>query len=162
MDTKATRSSVDLSAWPDLVVVYLGFRVTRLRGVATLLGLGRGINAVARDKPDGLLAHEGVFFGLTHIGMRQYWRDLESLERFTKSEPHRTWWRDFLKDTGGSGFWHETYCMKGGMEAIYISMPAPVGFGLFAAERRPQGPFMTARQRLAPGAAAEAGAPAGP
>ena len=149
MEVKATRRSVDLSAWPELVVVYLGFRVRRPRGIAMLLGLGRGIAEVAREKPDGLLAHESVFYGLTHIGMRQYWRDLDSLERFTRSEPHRTWWRDFLRDTGGAGFWHETYRMQGGMEAIYIDMPGPTGFGLFAAERHPQGPFMTARQRLA-------------
>ena len=149
MEAKAARRSVDLSAWPDLVVVYLGFRVTRLRGVAAVLGLGRGIAGVARDKPDGLLAHESVFYGLTHIGMRQYWRDLESLERFTRSEPHRTWWRDFLKGGSGAGFWHETYLRKGGMEAVYIDMPGPVGFGLFAEARQPQGPFMSARQRLA-------------
>lgn len=148
-EVKAVRRSVDLSAWPDLVVIYLGFRVTRLRGMATVLGLGRGINAIARDMPDGLLAHEFLFFGLTHIGMRQYWRDLESLERFTKAEPHRTWWREFLRDNGGSGFWHELYRVKGGMEAIYIDMPEAIGFGRFAPERRPQGPFMTARGRLA-------------
>jgi hypothetical protein len=74
MEARVRRQSVDLSAWPDLVVIYLGFRVTRSRGALTLLGLGRGINAIARDKPDGLLAHENIFFGLTHIGMRQYWR----------------------------------------------------------------------------------------
>lgn len=107
-----------------------------------ILGLGCGIAGVARDKSDGLLAHESVFYGLTHIGMRQYWRDLDCLERFTKSEPHRTWWRDLLRDSGGSGFWHETYRMRGGMEAIYIDMPRPTGFGLFAQERQPQGPFI--------------------
>jgi Monooxygenase af470-like len=149
MEAKTVRNSVDLSPWPDLVVIYLGFRVTRLRGFLTLFGLGRGINGVARNKPDGLLAHEPVFFGLTHIGMRQYWRDLESLERFTRSEPHRTWWRNFLRDNGGAGFWHEAYCVREGMEAIYLDMPTPVGFGLFAPARHPQGPFMTARGRLA-------------
>lgn len=149
MQAKAVRRSVDLAEWPDLVVIYLGFRVTRMRGVAAVLGLGRGISGVARAKPDGLLAHEWVFYGLTHIGMRQYWRDLDSLERFTRSEPHRTWWREFLKGGTGAGFWHETYRVRGGMEAIYIDMPEPVGFGLFAAQREPQGPFISARQRLA-------------
>ncbi len=149
MEAKVTRRSVDLSAWPDLVVVYLGFRVTRLRGVAAVLGLGRGINDAVRNQPDGLLAHEGVFYGLTHIGMRQYWRDLDSLERFTRSEPHRTWWRDFNKGGSGAGFWHETYRIKGGMEAIYTDMPGPIGLGRFAEARRPEGPFMSARQRLA-------------
>lgn len=142
------RRSVDLAAWPDLIVIYLGLRVTRWRGVMTLLGLGRGIAGVARDKPDGLLAHETVIYGLTHIGMRQYWRDMESLERFTRSEPHRGWWRAFLKDTGGTGFWHETYRKSGGMEAIYIDLPGPTGFGLFAPERRPTGALQSARARL--------------
>jgi hypothetical protein len=149
MQAKTQRQSVDLSAWPDLVVVYLGFRVTRWRGVSTLLGLGPQIADVAHAKPDGLLAHEQILYGPTHIGMRQYWRDLDSLERFTKSEPHKTWWRDFLKDNGGAGFWHETYRKAGGMEAIYLDMPAPTGFGLFAPGRDPAGPFMTARGRLA-------------
>jgi hypothetical protein len=149
MQAKSNRRSVDLSAYPELVVVYLGFRVRRLRGLATLFRLGRGIGLVARDKPDGLLAHETMIYGLDHIGMRQYWRDMESLEAFTRSEPHRSWWRDFTRDSGGAGFWHETYARKGGMEAIYIAMPQPIGFGLFAPERLPEGPFMTARARLA-------------
>ena len=149
----ANRQSVDLSAWPDLVVIYLGFRVTRLRGLLTLAGLGRGVGAIARAKPDGLLAHETVLFGLGHIGMRQYWRDLASLEAFTRSEPHRTWWREFLKDRGGAGFWHETYRKAGGMEAIYVDMPRLIGFGGFAPALRPQGAFLAARERLAHGAA---------
>lgn len=149
MQAKTGRVSVDLSAYPELVVVYLGFRVTRWRGVQTLLGLGRGINGAVAGKPDGLLAHEGVFYGLTHIGMRQYWRDLTSLEAFTRSEPHRTWWRDFSRDSAGAGFWHETYRRQGGMEAIYLDMPQPIGLASFAAARAPIGPFMTARDRLA-------------
>ncbi|MBE7249359.1 MAG: DUF4188 domain-containing protein, partial [Actinomycetospora chiangmaiensis] len=107
------RRSVDLSAYPDLVVVYLGFRVTRWRGLLALMGLGRGIAASVQSRPDGLLAHENLFFGLTHVGLRQYWRDLESLEHFTRSEPHRTWWRDFSRDSRGSGFWHEAYTRGG-------------------------------------------------
>ncbi len=149
MNATVMRRSVDLSAWPDLVVVYLGFRVTRLRGFRMLLGLGREIGGVARDKPDGLLVHESVFYALNHIGMRQYWRDLDSLERFTRSEPHRTWWREFNKGGSGAGFWHEAYRLRGGMEAIYTDMPGPIGLGRFAAEREPQGPFMSARGRLA-------------
>ena len=151
MQAKVSRRSVDLSAWPDLVVVYLGFRVTRLRGVAHLLGLGRGIRQSVAARPDGLLAHESLFFGLNHVGMRQYWRDLGSLEAFTRGEPHRTWWREFNKGGSGAGFWHETYRLRGGMEAIYTDMPGPIGLGRFAEPRVPQGPFMTARQRLAGG-----------
>ena len=40
---RPTRDSVDLSAYPGLVVVYLGFRVGRMRGLKALLGIGRGM-----------------------------------------------------------------------------------------------------------------------
>jgi len=39
---------------------------------------------------------------------------------------------DFLRDSGGTGFWHETYYMRGGMEAVYDDMKMPVGFLRFA------------------------------
>ncbi len=82
----------------------------------------------------------------------RYWRDFATLERFTKAAPHRGWWAEFLKDNAGTGFWHETYAARGGMEAIYIGMP-PTGLASFAPERQPQGPFMTARGRLESAAA---------
>ncbi|UMY17099.1 DUF4188 domain-containing protein [Methylobacterium organophilum] len=143
------RHSIDLSDYPGLVVVYLGFRVGTWRGLKALLGIGRGLGEIQRHKPEGLLAHENLLYGLNHIGMRQYWRDLESLEAFTRSEPHKTWWRDFATDPAGSGFWHEAYRLQGGMEAIYLGMPRPIGLGSFAPARAPIGPFMSSRQRLA-------------
>jgi hypothetical protein len=130
-------------------VIYLGFRVTRWRGLRTLFRLGGEIDAAAKGQPDGLLAQEFFLFGLTHMGLRQYWRDQQSLEAFTHAEPHGAWWRRYSKNTGGAGFWHEAYCKRGGMEAIYINMPAPLGFGRFAAAREPIGPFLSARGRLA-------------
>ncbi len=142
------RRSVDLSAYPELVVIYLGMRIDRLRGVATVLGIGPKISSVGAAKPDGLLAHETMLYSLRHVGFRQYWRDLESLEVFTRSEPHRQWWSGFNRDNGGTGFWHETYRRQGGMEAIYINMPN-IGFSKFAPALSPQGPFMTARGRIA-------------
>ena len=36
----AQRQTVDLSAYPDLIVVYLGMRVNVLTGIKTLLGFG--------------------------------------------------------------------------------------------------------------------------
>ena len=53
-----------------------------------------------------------------HFGMRQYWSDFEALETWARSETHRQWWRRFLKDSGGTGFWHETYFRRGGIEAV--------------------------------------------
>jgi hypothetical protein len=152
MRAQAPRRSVDLSAWPDLVVINLGMRVRSPRGLATLLRIGRGLSALPRERPDGWLGQEFMMFGPLHVALRQYWRDFASLERFTKAEPHRGWWTEFLKDNAGTGFWHEMYTARGGMEAIYIGMPR-IGLGAFAPERAPQGPFMTARGRLGNAAA---------
>jgi hypothetical protein len=148
MQASPERRSVDLGAYPDLIVIILGFRIRRLRGILSMFGVGRGLSAIRRDPPEGLLADEQFLFSLTHIGIRQYWRDLESLERFTRGEPHARWWREFMKDMGGTGFWHESYSARGGMEAIYIDMPQPVGFARFAPPLAPVGPFLSARARL--------------
>src|SRR5580704_19480886 len=124
---KALRQTVDLSAYPDLVVVYLGMTVNVLTGVKTLFGFGPRIEASVAARPEGLLLHENLFYSFfpLHVGMRQYWRDFESLETWSRSMPHQEWWQSFLRDSGGTGFWHETYFMRGGMEAIYDDMPVP-------------------------------------
>ncbi len=64
--------------------------------------------------------------------MRQYWRDLDALERWTRDLPHKQWWQDFLRDSAGTGFWHETYFMRGGMEAIYDDIRKPFGMMSFS------------------------------
>jgi hypothetical protein len=109
-------------------------RVNRLTGPKTLIGFGPQIAKSAADRPDGLLSHENMIYSLfpTHVVIRQYWRDMESLLKWTRSEPHRVWWKNFLRDSGGTGFWHETYLMQGGMEAIYDDVPGAVGFMRFA------------------------------
>lgn len=149
-----SRQSVDLSAYPHLIVVMLGFRVSNWRGFLSLLGIGKGLRGIQDAPPDGLLAHEQCLFAFNHIGIRQYWRDLESLERFTRSAPHSHWWRDFAKLSKGAGFWHETYARSGAMEALYTNMPGPIGFGRFAPPLDPTGPFLTARARMERRAAA--------
>ena len=148
--TRVDRRTVDLSSYPDLIVIYLGMRVNAWTGLKTLFGLGPQIAQSVQAKPDGLLLHEDLLFSLLppHVGMRQYWRDFESLERWSRSEPHRQWWQEFLRDSGGTGFWHETYAMRGGMEAIYDDMAAPIGMMKFAALGRAQGSSFSARKRL--------------
>jgi hypothetical protein len=143
----ATRTTVDLSQYPDLVVIYLGMRVNRLSGLKTVFGFGPKISGAVAAKPDGLLLHESLFFSLRHVGMRQYWRNVESLEQWSRSEPHRQWWQQFLRDTGGTGFWHEAYSMRGGMEAVYIDIPSPIGFEKFAPTHPARGPMFSARKR---------------
>jgi hypothetical protein len=139
---------VNLSAYPDLVVIYLGLRVNRFAGIKTVFGLGPKISSAVGARPDGLLLHESLLFSLNHIGMREYWRDYDSLEAWSKSEPHLIWWQNFLRDSGGTGFWHEAYLMRGGMEAVYIDMPSPIGFGAFTPPEPVHGPMHSARSRL--------------
>jgi hypothetical protein len=124
----ADRRTVDLSAYPDLVVICLGMRVNRIAGLRTLIGFGPKIAKAAEPKPEGLLSHESFLWSLfpMHAGIRQYWRDFPSLERWARSDPHRVWWQNFLRDTGGTGFWHETYFRSGGIEAIYDDVPSPI------------------------------------
>ena len=146
---RVDRRTVDLSAYPDLVVVYLGMRVRRPRGLVRMLGLGPQIDKSWRMQPDGLLLHENLIWSLfpPHLGMRQYWRDLDSLERWTRSEPHRIWWQQFLKDSGGTGFWHEAYFMRGGIDAIYGDVTSPIGLARFAPAQAARGAMFSARRR---------------
>ena len=106
MPRRVERRTVDLSAYPDLVVIYLGMRVNRPAGMLRLLKIGPQIRQSVQARPDGLLRHENIVWSLLppHVGMRQYWRDFESLERWTRTLPHQRWWQDFLRDSGGTGF----------------------------------------------------------
>ena len=105
MKAKVDRRTVDLSGYPELVVIYLGMRVNTLAGLKTLMGFGPRIAESVQAQPDGLLLHENLLFSLfpMHAGMRQYWRDFESLESWARSQPHREWWQTFLRDSTGQG-----------------------------------------------------------
>ena len=149
MTTRVDRRTIDLSGFPNLVVIYLGMRVNRLMGVKTLFGFGPKISSSAAALPEGLLRHETVIYSLfpMNIGMRQYWRDMDSLLKWTRSDPHQQWWRQFLKDSGGTGFWHETYLRRGGIEAIYDDVAKPVGMMAFAPVVPARGPMFGAAGR---------------
>jgi hypothetical protein len=156
----ANRETVDLAGYPDLVVIYLGMRVNTLTGIKTLLGFGPKIEASVAARPDGLLLHENLFFSPRHFGMRQYWRDFESLEAWTRSDPHRAWWQKFLRDTGGTGFWHEAYFRRGGIDAVYGDMSPRIGLAAFAPVTPARGAMFSARKRA--GQAGHAAAPVVP
>jgi len=87
MRSTVERRSVDLSVYPDLVVIYLGMRVNALSGLKTIFGFGPRIARSVEAVPDGLLLHEDLMFSLfpPHLGMRQYWQDFDSLG--TASQP---------------------------------------------------------------------------
>ena len=143
------RTTADLSAYPDLVVIYLGMRVNSPRGLRTLASFGPKIRKSVEARPDGLLLHENLLISLfpPHAGMRQYWRDFDSLERWARSLPHRQWWQQFLRDRGGTGFWHETYFRGGQIESVYIDMPG-TGLARFAPVTPARGSLFSARRRL--------------
>jgi hypothetical protein len=145
----ANRQTVDLSGFPDLVVIYLGMRVNRPRGLRTLAWIGPQIKRSVAERPDGLLLHEDLIFSMfpPHLGMRQYWRDFDALERWARSLPHKQWWQRFVRDTGGTGFWHETYLMRGGMEAIYDDVDRPLGLMQVAPLQPARGRSYAARGR---------------
>ena len=150
MKSGVNRRTVNLAAFPDLVVIYLGMRVNAMAGIKTILGFGPRIAKAVEEQPDGLLLHESLLFSLfpPHVGMRQYWRDFESLERWSRSAPHKEWWQSFLRNSGGTGFWHEAYFARGGMEAIYDNVPQPIGFMRFAPIEPARGSLFSARKRL--------------
>jgi hypothetical protein len=145
-----SRQTADLGSYPDLVVIYLGMRVNVITGIKTLLGTGPQIDGSVTAKPEGLLLHEYFLFSLfpTHLGTRQYWRDFESLERWSHSEPHRIWWKNFLRDTGGTAFWHELHSVRSGFESVYIGLEKPIGFLRFATSLPAKGSLFSARSRL--------------
>ena len=146
---EARRTTVDLAGYPDLVVIYLGMRVRTPRGLSTLRSLGKQIESAAAARPDGLLRHETLCYSLVppHAGMRQYWRDFDALEQWSRSLPHKEWWSRFLRDPGGTGFWHETYFLRGGIEAIYDGMPESLGLLAVAPAQPARGALYSARRR---------------
>ena len=150
MPPAVDRRTVDLSGYPDLVVIYLGMQARTPGGLRRLISLGPQIQKSVAAKPDGLLLHENMLFSLLplHLGMRQYWRDFDALERWARSGIHQGWWREFTRDSGGTGFWHEAYFMRGGMEAIYDDMFIPVGMMRFAPLKPARGALFGARRRL--------------
>jgi hypothetical protein len=152
LKSRVDRKTVDLAAYPDLVVIYLGMRVRMLRGLLTLLRSGPQIDRAGAARPDGLLHSENnIIFGFfpLHVGMRWYWKDFPSMEKWARSETHRLWWQEFLRDSGGTGFSHETYFMRGGMEAVYDDVTGPpVGFQAFAPNVAARGSMFSARGRL--------------
>ena len=57
--------TVDLSSYPDLVVIYLGMPVNSPRGFLHLIRTRRRIRRITQTPPDGLLHHENL--SLIHI-----------------------------------------------------------------------------------------------
>jgi hypothetical protein len=147
--SRPVRMTVDLSACPDLVVIYLGMRVDEPRGYATLERLGPQIQASVEEQPDGLLLHENITFSQEplHVGMRQYWRDPGALEAWSLTLPHKAWWSEYLRDRGGTSFWHEAYYRRGGIEAMFVDTGTSIGLSSVGPAVPAEGPLFAARGR---------------
>jgi hypothetical protein len=52
-----------------------------------------------------------------------------------------------LKDSSGTGFWHETYFRRGGIEAVYGDVPENIGLMAFAPVVSARGPMFGAAAR---------------
>jgi len=116
------------------------------------MAMGPMLKSLSQDPSSGFLGGEPILYP-GGIGVIQYWRSTEDLERFARapSETHLKAWQRFNKAVGkdGSvGIWHETYSVAaGGYKTIYANMPR---FGLAAATTyEPVGKRgETARERL--------------
>jgi hypothetical protein len=53
-----------------------------------------------------------------------------------------------LRGGSGTAFWHETYFMRDGMEAIFLDLDRPTGLLSFAPATEARGAMFSARRRL--------------
>jgi hypothetical protein len=56
---KASRQTVDLTPYPDLIVIYLGMRVNVFAGIKTLLGFGPKIESSVQISKSADYSDEG-------------------------------------------------------------------------------------------------------
>lgn len=153
---KFERLTVDLEDYPDLVVIYLGMQPLSPRGMITAMKSLYAVWKMLKTKPEGLLRHENMvtlngFFSLSmNFGFRQYWRNFDDLEKWSRTSVHAEWWREMYKDTRGTMIWHETYGMQGGIDAIWGSTNRTEKLGLaqFAPVIEAKGSSYSARKRI--------------
>ena len=139
------------------VIFFIGMRVNKLfafrKWIPTARAMGPMLRSLFTHPEKGFLGAQ-TFFYWRGIGLIQYWRSFEDLERFARSadDPHLEAWRRFNKAVGytdGSvGIWHESYLVEPGKyEVVYGNMPV---FGLAAATKHvpARGRLETARRRL--------------
>ena len=138
------------------VVFLIGMRVNNIfavrKWVPTARAMTKMLRALDKHPEKGFMGGEAILYW-RGIGLIQYWRSFDDLERFARSpaEPHIETWRRFnttIGSDGTVGFWHETYLVEPGKhEAVYGNMPV---FGLAAAAKHVPavGRRETARRRL--------------
>ena len=144
------RMTVDLTEYPEAVVLYLGIKVTKLRGTGSVVKMRAQLNEIVKHPPDGMLAHESFWWSMfpLHVGFRQFWRDPDSLDRYAHTSEHRDWWPRFLNDPhAATSAWHEAYFSGGGMDLVYTDMDNAVGWARFAPTVAARGKNYSSRGR---------------
>ena len=141
------------------VVFLIGMRINKIfalnKWLPTAMAMKPMLETLYKHPEKGFLGGE-TFLYSRGVGLIQYWRSFEDLERFARSpeEPHLSAWQRFNRVVGADGsvgIWHETYLINpGNYEAIYGNMPI---FGLAAATKHVPmtGRKETARQRVGNG-----------
>ena len=155
--TDRSRQTVDLSEYPDLVVIRAGMRAESLKGIYKLMKYGyqiidslNGIEDSEELSPDALLHNEEEIHSLIppHFVIRQYWRDFDALEEWTHTGTHSELWDKLAESPEGTSFWHELYSREG-IEAVYNGMDdASTGMMNFAPTEPVDGDLSSARDRL--------------
>ena len=138
------------------VVFIIGMRINRFFSLRKwtfgAISFVRMLIDLRRHPEKGFLGGTQILYA-RGIGMIQYWRSFEDLERFARSqsELHVPVWRRYnlmVGADGSFGIWHESYLVEPTRyEAIYDNMPA---FGLATVMNHlpATGRRETARRRL--------------
>ena len=138
------------------VLFLIGMRINKFfalnKWLPTAMAMTPMLRTLYKHPEKGFLGGENFIYP-RGVGLIQYWRSFEDLERFARSpeEPHLKAWQRFNRVVGADGsvgIWHETYLINpGNYEAIYGNMPI---FGLAAATKHVpvKGRKETARHRL--------------
>jgi len=139
------------------VVFLIGMRINQIGAIhkwlPTALAMPRMLRVLEAHPEKGFWGGEIILYW-RGIGVIQYWRSFDDLERFARdpADPHLDAWRRYNRTIGADGtvgFWHETYLIEPGChEEIYGNMPL---FGLAAATKNhvsALGRIETARGRL--------------
>ena len=98
--------------------------------------------------PEGLLLHVYLLYFTVppHFGMRQYWRDFDSLEGWAHDLPHKAWWRDYLRDRAGPASGTDVFPRRSG--GVRLCRHATFGFHQVCAESAGSRLVVSARRRL--------------
>src|SRR5260370_5769446 len=90
MKSQINRRAVDLSAYPNLVVIYLGMRVNTFTGIKTVLGLGPQISKRFGTNPKAFFCIEASFSHLRQYAIGRTGRNFNSCGPVPDPFTHQT------------------------------------------------------------------------